>query len=227
MNSILSYLKNKQLVWHANHVQPCLPSGTSGFSDLDAQLEGGFPERGVIDIHSPVGIGELRLLLPSLYSRQQSSGRLLVFIAPPMQLNSEMLADYGLSLSQILVIQPDTPQHALWSAEQCLKSGCCQGVLLWHQALEIHQVKRLQMAAEHGDALQFLLRNPGQISQSLPVTLAMRLDAHPQGVAAHITKRKGSWAGTPFVLDMHQHWPQLTIPARSNNVLRFPVSKVS
>jgi hypothetical protein len=227
MNTILNYLKSKQLVWHGNRVKSALPVASSGFSELDLALGGGFPEQGVVDIHSPVGIGELRLLLPCLQARQQNSQKLLAFIAAPMQLNSEMLAEYGLPLSQILLIQPDTIQQALWSAEQCLKSGCCQAVLLWHQNLEMHQAKRLQLAAEQGQALQILLRSQADTNLSLPLTLALTLGAHPAGLNVQITKRKGGWPGPPFVLSMQQHWPALTLAPICDNILHFPAKQVS
>jgi cell division inhibitor SulA len=227
MNSILDELKNKKMVWHATHNKPFSGASTSGFNELDAQLEGGFPKKGVVDIHSPVGIGELRLLMPYLHLRQNKDPRLLVFIAPPMQLNPEMLAEYGLTLSQILIIQPQEAKKALWAAEQCLKSGCCYGVLVWHQTLQIHHIKRLQLAAEQGDALNVIFRRQQELSFSLPVSLGIKLDAHPQGLNVQITKRKGGWPQSPFPLDMRQHWPELTISPAADNILRFPIAKVS
>ena len=68
-----------------------------------------------MDIQSPAGIGELRLLLPYLKQRQDRG--LLVFIVPPIPLNSEMLAEFGLTLENILIIQANTAQERLWSAE--------------------------------------------------------------------------------------------------------------
>lgn len=227
MNSILDYLKNKRLVWQAHQNVHTPDLNSTGFKRLDAELQGGFPQQGVVDIDSPVGIGELRLLLPNLHARQQNRERLLVFIAPPIPLNAEMLAEYGFALQQVLVIQPTSSSEALWSAEQCLKSGCCQGVLLWHDAIEIHQVKRLQLAAEQGSALHILMRRRKNLSLSLPVPLAMRLRPQPKGLNIEITKRKGGWPSQPFALDMSHHWPQLTVHDRPDNVVAFPHAKVS
>lgn len=227
MNSILNYLKNKRLVWQAHQNSRTTNVNSTGFSELDAELQGGFPQQGVIDVDTPMGIGELRLLMPNLLARQHDTERLMVFIAPPMQVNSEMLAEYGFNLQHVLIIHPDSRKQALWSAEQCLKSGCCHGVLLWHQGMEIHQVKRLQLAAEQGDALHIILRQPKQLSLSLPVSLGMRLRAHPQGLKVEITKRKGGWPSQPFTLNMSRHWPRLTLQPRPTNVLTFPHSKVS
>lgn len=227
MNTILSYLKNKRLVWQASHNDMHLDTSSTGYDELDAALEGGFPKQGVVDISSTTGIGELRLLLPNLLTRQASGDRLMVFIAPPMQLNSEFLLEQGFDLNQVLIIQPETEKHALWSAEQCLKSGSCHSVLLWQQKLATHHVKRLQLAAEQGDALHVMLRQNRQLSLSLPVSLAMRLNPHPQGLTVEITKRKGGWPAQPFTLSMRNKWPSLTLIKTANNVVAFPQTKVS
>lgn len=227
MNSILDYLKNKRLVWQATHHGATPSLSSTGFKKLDAELDGGFPKQGVVDIHSPIGVGELRLLLPNLQTRQMQSNKLLVFIAPPMQINAELLAECGFQLEQVMVIQPESAQHALWSAEQCLKSGCCHSVLLWQHKLEVHQVKRLTLAAEQGQALHILLHHQKRAVASLPVSLAMRLGSHPLGLEIQITKRKGGWPGQAFTLDMRSHWPSLAINPPPDNVLPFPHSKVS
>lgn len=224
MNSILSYLKNKRLVWQANHQQALPDVASSGYDDLDSELQGGFPHTGVIDIHSPFGIGELRLFLPHLRQRQEHHQKLMIFIAPPMLVNSEMLAHYGFSLEQVLVLQPNSPEDALWSAEQCLKSGSVHSVLIWHQSFDIAQIKRLQMAADNGDALMLIFRQQKTDALSLPVSLAMRLNGHPQGLEVEITKRKGAWPSKAFTLDMHRHWPDLTTPPSASNVISFPAS---
>ena len=72
MNSTLEYLKNKQLIWHATQAKETTGLDSSGFVELDEQLGGGLPEQGLVDIQSPVGIGELRLLLPYLKQRQDA-----------------------------------------------------------------------------------------------------------------------------------------------------------
>jgi cell division inhibitor SulA len=176
----------------------------------------------MIDIQSPIGIGELRLLLPNLLARQSNNDSLLLLIAAPMQINSEMLAEYGFKLNQILVIKQASTNDVLWCAEQCLRSGCCHIVLMWRQSLEIAQVKRLQLAAQKGDALQIIFRQQQHSSLSLPVSLALKCNAHPKGLNVQITKRKSGWPSNVFCVDMHDYWPELTIPSQVDNVLPFP-----
>ena len=222
MNPILEHLKNKNLIWQANHTSQMACANSTGFRELDTHLQGGFPQSGVMDIDSPIGIGELRLLLPDLLTRQQNGDRLLVFIAPPMHINSEMLAKFGFELQRVLVLQAASSKQALWCAEQCLASGCCYGVVLWQQDIAVNQVKRLQLAADKGDALLTLLRQQKQVHMALPVSLALRLRALPQGLHIEVTKRKGGWPSTAFTVNMGDSWPELNSLPMADNILHFP-----
>lgn len=227
MNSTLSLLKKRRLVWSANTPAQAEPQYLcSGYVQLDEQLAGGLPTQGVVSIESPLGIGELRLLLPYLQQSQQH-GRLLVIIAPPMPINSELLAEQGFALDQILLITPESIQQALWSAEQCLKSGCCYAVLMWQQNLQIHQVKRLQLAAKAGDALQVIFRQTYTRQTPLPVSLALQLTSQEQGIQVTIRKRKGGWPSEPFIVDMQQHWPKLTLQQPIQPLPSIPERRVS
>jgi hypothetical protein len=222
MHELIEQLKDKQWLWHGNKpASLTMPTSlaSTGFAELDQKLEGGMPEQGVIDIQSPPGIGELRLLFPHL--RHADDGRLLVFIQPPAPLYAEALVSEQLDNNRILVIQPKTQQHGLWAAEQCLKSGACSHVMLWCDKVEIHQARRFQVSAEMGRCRQFLFRNAQQQGFSLPVSLSMQLAPHPQGIEARITKRKGRWEPNPFTINMAQQWPTLVLQARSQVVVPF------
>ncbi len=222
MNHILETLLNKRSIWQGRYTPKPEAASCSGYAELDQQLQGGIPKQGVIDLQSDMGIGELRLLLPYLRDRHKEQ-RILVYIAPPMLINGEMLSAYGIQLSRVLIIQSKTEQENLWSAEQCLKSGCCHSVLLWQKQLQIHQVKRLQLAAQKGGALQVLFRPLLHHAIPLPTTLSLQLDTQPQGVKVTVNKRKGGWHNPPFEVNMQPHWPELTLPHRNNVV---PFSKV-
>lgn len=222
MHPTISYLKNKNLLWQANHPESNNGMQLTGFKQLDDALQGGFPDYGVIDIRSQIGIGELRLLLPSMLNRQQKRPtELISFIAPPMSVNSEMLAEFGFTLDEIIVVQPNLAKQALWSAEQSLKSGCCHTVIIWHLSLSVTQVKRLQIAAEKGNSLLFILRQPIQEHISLPVTLGLQLSPSQAGIKAKITKRRGTWSKGTFDIYMGTYWPELS-QAQDTNVLAFP-----
>jgi len=230
VNNILSYLKNKHLIWQGKAINEPDGSSLSGYPELDAGLEGGLPTQGVIDIHSDIGIGELRLFLPYILQRQNQQQRLLVIIAPPLQINGEMLAELGIDLSQVLVIRPGDQQQALWAAEQCLKSDCCHTVLSWLQNLEIHQVKRLQLAAKQSRAVQVIFRQQQTQGLSLPVTLSMSLQPQAHGLRIKVNKRIGSWRHQDIQLNMQALWPALQVPEQhnnDNNIIPFPKQRAS
>ena len=220
MHDLINLLQRRHLVWHGTQQKAAYASQTSQYPELDEKLDGGFPESGVVDIASPSGIGELRLLLPFLLRQK----RMLVYINPPGQVCAEQLHHYGIDITQVLVIYPDKTNDALWAAEQCMKSGACATVMLWQNTVEVHQIKRLQVAAETGQSLLFLHRSNDKSTISLPVTLGLTLSANDTGLDIQVRKRKGGWPLPVFKVNMCQQWPALTLH-RAANVLSFPTAK--
>lgn len=220
MNEFLDQLHRKHLVWHGSEKKAAADTLPSGYPELDTHLNGGFPQRGVIDIQSPQGIGELRLLLPSL----QEQKRLTVFINPPAHVCAEHLYHLGFDLRSVLLIFVKGDKEGLWASEQCLKSGACSAVILWQEEVEVAQVKRLQLGSETGNAMQFLLRSSKKDHISLPVSLGVHLTPAINGLEVAIKKRKGGWPLPPFKLDMCKRWPALTLH-RPENVIPFRTAK--
>jgi cell division inhibitor SulA len=183
------------------------------------------PKQGVVAVDSDIGIGELRLFLPLALARQEQQNRLLVFIAPPLLVNGEMLAELGFDLNSVLLINSKNQQDALWAAEQCLKSDCCHTVLSWLGDLEVHQIKRLQLAAKQGESVQFIFQQQHQYGLSLPVTMSMSLKPQPKGIRIKVNKRIGSWLHQHMDLDMQRYWPAFQLPEEQynqNNIIPFP-----
>lgn len=166
-----------------------LPSGHAG---LDARLPGGgWPRGRLTEIVSALpGSGELALLLPALRDLVQP----LVFIAPPWVPCPQALAAAGLDLSRLLVLR--RPDHALWAAEQCLKSGLCGAVVAWHPPGRVcaRSIRRLQLAAESGRAPLFLAYRPGQ--QPPPGLAALRMRLQP-GAAPEIVRARNASGTRP------------------------------
>lgn len=233
MHELIKNLQDRQLIWRGLQSTTQGSTTSTGYPQLDKQLDGGFPTHGVIEVESQQGIGELRLLTP--YLAQQNSQKLAIFINPPGKICAEFFSSQGIELDNILVIEPPRDLDALWAAEQCLKSGACHSVLLWGADLEIHQTKRLQAASETGKCLQFHFKATSHNQLSLPVSLSMKLSSHAQGLKVEVTKRKGSWSYGSFILDMTPNWPLLTEKVISidsshhnlsdNTVLAFPIAK--
>lgn len=225
MSNLIETLQNKRLVWRGvnQNIEKNLLS--TGFTELDEKLSGGFDATGIIEIISDIAIGEFRLLMPSLLA-EQSDNRLQVLIAPPGHINAQMMSEYGINLSNVIIINPSEQAEALWAAEQCLKSGCCSSVVSWlEESLKIHQIKRLQIAAEKGNCKQFIYRSKKSESIALPVDLSLSLIAEPQGLTVKVNKRKRGWPLAPFTVNFTQLWPELSIHKKASNVIPLVISK--
>jgi hypothetical protein len=58
----------------------------------------------------------------------------------------------------------------------------------------------------------------------------MKLSSHHLGLKVEVIKRKGSWSYGSIIINMQQHWPQLTeqTPAELHDhstVIPFPIAK--
>jgi protein ImuA len=195
----------------------------SGFPELDAQLPGGGWPRRVLSelLLGHMGIGELRLLAPAL-AEVQRAGRLVMLFDPPAVLSGWALAEMGLDVAQLLLIQsaaqvqvdpsagparPVAVSARLWALEQALKSGHVGAVLAWlPPRLSPDRVRRLQLAAQAHDGPAFVLRESS--AQSQPSAAPLRLSLRPAGVdqlAVNVLKRRGP----PLLQPLH-----LRLPAR-------------
>jgi hypothetical protein len=187
--------------------KPALPSG---FAELDANLPGGgWPSGAIAELMSDaIGIGELGLLMPAL-SNLARTGRYIAWIAPPYLPYAPALAQRGLPLERILLIQTQTLQQSLWATEQALRCPAIGAVLSWPAYIVDKNVRRLQLAAEAGGSLGFLYRPPQAALESSPAALRLRLHAASEGIVIEIQKSRGGRAGVrlqcrnPHALAMH------------------------
>lgn len=212
----VSELKASGQIWSVHEQSPVGTLLSTGFAELDQVLAGGFPAHTVVELHSPMGIGELRLLLPCI-TRPEACSQLLALINPPLLIGSQMLQAAGIAPEQVLLLQPANTQDALWAAEQCLKSGCCGSVILWQPFLSIAQLKRLQLCAQDGQASLFIFRGQRQSQCSLPVALSLQLSPALQGVKVQVLKRRGGWPMAPVLVDMTGRWPRLSVQNSTTN----------
>jgi len=168
----------------------------SGFPELDANLPGGgWPVGAIAELMSDAtGIGELSLLVPVL-SRLARAGRYIAWIAPPYLPYGPGLAQRGLPLERVLLIQTRNLQESLWATEQALRCPAIGAVLGWPAYIVDRSVRRLQLAAEAGGSLGILYRPPEAAREASPAALRLRLHAAPEGLAVEIQKSRGGTSG--------------------------------
>lgn len=222
MHNLIRLLQRRHWVWHGSEQKAAAGRQASGYEDLDARLGGGLPENGVVDICSTRGIGELRLLLPYLTQKP----RLLVFVCPPGLVCAEQLFHCGIDPGRTLLIRARTPEDGMWASEQCLKSGACGAVLMWHERLDVRQVRRFQIASEAGNCPLFVFRQRALSGLSLPVALGLTLLPDVRGLQVQIRKVRGGWPQPLFALTLNEHWKPLIQPYPVNSRLSLPESAV-
>ena len=84
------------------------------------------------------------------------------------------------------------PNDGAWSAEQCLRSGSCGAVLSWLPVADYTLLRRLQLAAESGDALAFVFRPAKAASKTSPAALRLQLHADAEQTDVEILKCRGA-----------------------------------
>jgi len=225
MNRILAQLHDNHQIWHGNNHHALSHNISTGDQQLDHYLSGGIPDASVIELQTINGIGELRLLVSFVASKAQST-RLISFIAPPSDICSQMLANHGIDPQQVLVLCSEQGSDSLWSAEQCLKSGCVGVVILWHQQFSTAQIKRFKLAAEQGQTNLIILRQQQSFPCYLPVPLSLSLSPYQYGLKVTINKQLGHWSKPEFLFDMRQRWPDLVSSSKPSNVIELKPRKV-
>jgi hypothetical protein len=212
MNPILHDLQNKQWIFTGARAKQNAENAAqtkllTGFDALDNVLSGGFPKAGMIHLHSPLGCGEMRFMLSILQQTQTAAEhKLHILIDPPFEVNAEFLLAQKIELSQLVVLRPKTQNDALWSAEQCAKSGACQAIFVWQQRLSHVQVRKLELASQQGDCYCIWLQNTRIATQAnkhqsssralhnLPLTLSLSLSREFDDINITVNKQKVGWA---------------------------------
>ena len=141
------------------------------------------------------GIGEVSFLAGAL-ARASNEERVIAWIAPPYLPYAPAIAQSGIRLDRCMVVRPPSREDALWAAEQALKSGACGAVLLWNEtqraeAQEYAWMRRLQLAAQAGDAMAVIYRSTAAQRQSTPAHLRVVLSREQGALKVRIPKRRG------------------------------------
>ena len=152
------------------------PEQPTGHAALDAVLPwGGWPEAALTELLLPAdGIGELRLLLPTL-ARLTQGGHDIAIVAPPYLPYPAGWRQAGVDFAHVHLVDAN-PRDALWASEQCLRAGCLSAVLCWPQQADDRALRRLQVAADTGQAMGFAFRDARAERNPSPAALRIALE---------------------------------------------------
>jgi protein ImuA len=197
-------------LWRANQLgSQGVRSLSSSWRALDRELPGGgWPLNCLTELLMPrPGIGEMRLLAPVL-RRLTQAGRTVVFLAPPHIPYAPALAQHGIALEHLLVVQAAQPADRLWAIEQTMKSASFGALVAWMpeekgRFARPDQLRRLQLAAQSSDGLSFLFRPLVAQTQSSPAALRIALaPMRGEQLSVRIFKRRGPALLQPIMIDL-------------------------
>ena len=192
-NNALDALLQHPGIWRrSSSAQPHVRALSTGNAELDAMLPGGGWPCGAVSeiLFEYDGVGELSLLMPALADITQR-GQRVIFVTPPYIPYAPALAAHGVDLRYVVQIDAN-PTEGAWSAEQCLRSGSCGAVLSWLPIADYTLLRRLQLAAESGDALAFVFRPAKAASKTSPAALRLQLHTDAEQTDIEILKCRGN-----------------------------------
>ena len=152
MNTALNeLLKSQPALWRGRDQQNDYASIPTGYDQLDNVLPSGGWSIGCVTelLLEQTGIGELSLLLPGL-QQVTHDNQWAAFINPPYLPYAPALANAGINLERLLIVNSDNDTDTLWATEQLLRAGIFASVVAWVTHTTAQKQRRLQLAAEIG-----------------------------------------------------------------------------
>lgn len=173
----------------------------TGHSALSARLPGGgWPTGSLTELllQQP-GIGEMRLLGPALASVAR---RRVVMLEPPHPPQAIALAALGMAPEHVIWLRSSRTADTLWAAEQVLRTGSCGALLLWQTHVRSESLRRLHLAAQHGETLCFLLRPLAAAYDASAAPLRLSVRPAADGLNIGFVKRRGPSTDETLFLPM-------------------------
>ena len=209
MGTVGELLQQQPDLWRADQLgQHRLHSLSTGYAALNRELPGdGWPVNTLTELLlNQHGIGELRLLMPSLLqvARQQKT---IMLLAPPHLPLAEAFKQFGLPLERLLIIEAEQNSDRLWALEKMLRSNQSGALLAWLPEQTVlarqDQIRRLQMAAQQSNGLNFLFRPSKAQHHASPAPLRIHLSAAgPSRLRVEVIKRRGPVMSQSLMIEL-------------------------
>jgi hypothetical protein len=189
-------------LWRGRQQPAARPVVPTGFPELDDRLVGGGWPCGALTELLGEGLVGSGLLLPAL-GRLSAGSRWLACVAFPCLPYAPALAAAGVDLGRLMVVSPRAPDVVPWALEQALRSGACSLVFGWLPRAEPAVLRRLQLAAETGEATGILFRPAAAAAHPSPAALRLAIQPAESGWQVDLLKQRGGWGGASLKVE----WP--------------------
>ena len=174
---------------HRKSVEPPCSTGTP----LDQVLpEGGMEWGSLIEWLAEgegTGMVTLALIVSSHLLCRQG---VLVVIDSQRQFYPAALAALGIPLERTVIVQPTNRRDELWAWEQSLRSPAVTLVMGWMESLKEGEFRHLQLAAETGGGMGFLLRAKNFLSEASWAEVRLLVRALPLTLLRSVAKRSSA-----------------------------------
>lgn len=173
-----------------------VPTMPTGHADLDRLLPGGgLPSHALTEIlHARPGIGEMGLILPML-GRLTQAGSRVGLVAPPHLPYAPALDRAGVVLPRMVVVDPPSSGEPLWAIEQMLRAAVFGAIVGWVREVDMHALRRLQLAAETGHTIGVLMRPLAAEQAPSPAALRLKLTRVQCRLDVEVIKARGGRTG--------------------------------
>ncbi|MCG3470411.1 cell division inhibitor SulA [Xenorhabdus bovienii] len=123
-------------------------------SQYDSQMVKGMVSELIYGEHQPA----INHLLLPLLRQSGHENRWLLWVTPNKRLSRQWLMSSGLPLDKVVQLNQIRPVASIDAMEKALASGNYSVVLGWLPELSEYDVQKLQLAAQKGTALGFIMR---------------------------------------------------------------------
>lgn len=173
----------------------------SGVGAIDA-LIGGLPQPGLVTVHGELG-GGCTALVAQVVAAQTARAAPVAWIDAERQIHPPGLAGFGVDLRYLLLVRPPAG-HAVWAAEQVLRSGQFGVVTISGIGAVGRGGQRWARAVEQGSCTALVV--PQGVGRDLPAAVRLRVDG--EGITVVRDRRGGfgrrsalpepPWAADPW-----------------------------
>lgn len=191
-NALNELLKSQPALWRGRDQHNDYAAVPTGYAQLDKILPSGGWGIGCLTelLLEQQGIGELSLLLPGL-QQVTNDNQWAAFVNPPYLPYAPALANSGINLERLLIINTDNDNDTLWATEQLLRAGIFASVVGWVNRTTAQKQRRLQLAAELGKTWATVYRPANAQDQSSPAALRIVVGTASQQMTLNIIKSRG------------------------------------
>lgn len=183
----------------------------SGYRVLDRELpNGGWPSAVLTELLlDEPDIGELNLIKNAL-PQMISNGKTLVILASAERKLAAKLNDFGLDLSQIILIETEYPASHIATVERIMREPNFGALLCWLPEARDDQLQRLHAAVRKTKGWAFIFRPIAQQNRPTPAMLRILCRAAASTcISLKIIKRRGVVQGKALVLPRNLPTPSV------------------